>query len=421
MANFYMDTDSGSDASAGTTWATAKLTVEGLLAVMAAGDTGYIQGAAVDDSAINRILTSPGTATNPVKLIGVKDATTNEPPVPADCKVLGTDTLTKIRTTARIDTEGTASVYGLDFDVGDRFQGLGAWCFYRGQNRFGSSRGRKRYYDCELYWLSGQNMMFASEQIVHGGSSTFTGTPARLIETSCDVAEFIGHDLSALPGSTAIGAAATGATPVINCRLPASFTRATTFPNPESAVEIISSGNAAGDSDNYEFENQFGTVLRDDVVNRTGGASDATGAYTFELDPKTDATLEGTDAAIASPFFGKKVVGDGTTAMTFTVHFANNTADLTEGEIQVQFFTVSESNTPQHDLSFAVGLPNHFIGTATALTDDTTSTWNGATLGFPQSASITMTPDFEGKCYARVILSKRNSGPVYIDPKVIVT
>ena len=36
MADFYQDTDGGSDASDGTTWANAKLTLEGLLAVMSA-------------------------------------------------------------------------------------------------------------------------------------------------------------------------------------------------------------------------------------------------------------------------------------------------------------------------------------------------------------------------------------------------
>ena len=45
MAFFYTDTDAGSDANDGTSWANAKLTLEGMIAVMAAGDVGYFQGA----------------------------------------------------------------------------------------------------------------------------------------------------------------------------------------------------------------------------------------------------------------------------------------------------------------------------------------------------------------------------------------
>ena len=78
MAYFYCDFDAGSDAAAGTSWATAKLTLEGMLAVMAAGDTGFVQGAATDTAAASRTFTSPGTVTNPCMIIGVVDGTTNE-------------------------------------------------------------------------------------------------------------------------------------------------------------------------------------------------------------------------------------------------------------------------------------------------------------------------------------------------------
>ena len=57
MADFFMDTDGGSDGNSGTTWP-GKLTFEGLLAVMSAGDRGWIQGASADTAAANRTLTS---------------------------------------------------------------------------------------------------------------------------------------------------------------------------------------------------------------------------------------------------------------------------------------------------------------------------------------------------------------------------
>ena len=65
MAFFYMDTDAGSDANDGSNWANAVLTLEALLALMRAGDTGFVQGAAADAAASARTYTSPGTATNP--------------------------------------------------------------------------------------------------------------------------------------------------------------------------------------------------------------------------------------------------------------------------------------------------------------------------------------------------------------------
>ena len=77
MAFFYMDTDTGDDGDDGTTWALAKLTLEGLLAVMSAGDTGFVQGSAADDTTANRTFTSPGTVVFPCSIVGVVDGTTN--------------------------------------------------------------------------------------------------------------------------------------------------------------------------------------------------------------------------------------------------------------------------------------------------------------------------------------------------------
>src|SRR3990167_1200992 len=108
---YYVRSTDGSDASDGLTWANAKATLAGALAVAAAGERIWVSQAHAETQASAMTLTSAGTAASPVEILCGNDAA--EPP-------------TALATTATISTTGVnnltcgagfAFVYGITFSV----------------------------------------------------------------------------------------------------------------------------------------------------------------------------------------------------------------------------------------------------------------------------------------------------------------
>ena len=437
MTFFYMDTDAGSDANAGTTWALAKLTLEGLLAVMVAGDIGVIQGAAVDTSAVNRTLTSPGTVLNPCKIIGVVDGTTNEGSAiaPSDLAVIfpiieasGTTTITLVGATnylnIEIKTTGgdirctTASsisfttgriTMGLELDINIealiRFDSI-IFNATTTNDRIRGAGGSAEFYKCS--WE-----LTAINHILRTDSSGYF--------------EFISCDLSTIPsGGLILSGNVLCKVKVINCKMPSTaYSLGTAFPNNEGYVEIIQSNSvssvAIGDSiQDYAYEDAFGSIDADFVAIRTGGADDgASGAFAYAMTPKADATLEGSNATLRSLWMSVWLAGG---ANTLTVYIANDGAvDYLEDEAWVEFYTPDAGDTAQHDQAFDPA-DERLLDSTTTITDDAVSVWGG-TAANGQKFSATVTTGFEGFAYARLHVAKRQATPdtVFLDPVIVVT
>ena len=106
----YLRSTDGNDGDDGTTWALAKATLVGSLAVVDVGGTVFVSQVHAETQASNMILTSPGTAADPVEIICGNDAA--EPP-------------TAVATTATVTTTGTADIvfsgfayiYGIAFSA----------------------------------------------------------------------------------------------------------------------------------------------------------------------------------------------------------------------------------------------------------------------------------------------------------------
>jgi len=129
MAFWYMDTDASDDLQDGTTWANAVKVFETALALMAAGDILFVQGAATDTSSSTRTYTSPGTVGRPCIFIGVVNGTTN-----TGTSVVVSDlasTLPHIETTG-VNTDvtfgGIAVCQNLHFTIADR-PAQGPWTY----------------------------------------------------------------------------------------------------------------------------------------------------------------------------------------------------------------------------------------------------------------------------------------------------
>lgn len=437
MADFYMDTDAGSDANNGTTWALAKLTLEGLLAVMSAGDTGFVQGAADDTSASARTFSSSGIATNPVRVVGVADGTTNEPPVASDIAV----TLPKVSTTstgtisfslfcdfvnihfttAAADTTisannnvtftGCQTSWGVEFNlssftdtilVDHTFEPLTTGDVFRGQGGFAD------FYNCN--WI-------------------FTGGDDLFRSSSNGIFNFFSCDISTIPTNGQIVSNVCAAKiKMSNCKLPSTaFTLASSFAG-RSFIELIgcnsntSAKGATTSYQDYQYEDIHGSIDLETTAVRTGGADDgASGAFAYAMTPRASATLESSNATLKSPWLGPIWVEAG--ASTATVYVANDGAgDYNEDEMWCEFYTVDVGDTAQHDQNFDPADARLFAS-STAITDDTGSTWGTGGSNHQKMSTGALTYGFEGPIYARVHVAKRQVTPdtVFLDPLIEIS
>ncbi len=432
MADFYMDTDGGSDASNGSTWALAKLTLEGLLAVMSAGDRGFIQGAATDTAAASRTFTSPGTIGNPCILTGVVDGTTNEPPVIGDIAV----TLPKIDCTggsSDITLGGFATWVNLHLSVADK---LGA---ATGGSVFKMINGKLSLSDettgpAEAAWfITLENTVLETlvstgswaigDVTMLGGSLLSTVSASVVDAIGQGPKEFIGVDLSAI--STTVFIASTGGqnqVSIKNCKLPAVFNKFGSSPVGGASLEVIASSDTssqAADSSiqDYEYEDVHGTIDLELTAVRTGGADDgASGAFAYAMTPAASLTLESSSAAMKSPWMSVWAAAGN---QTFTVYISNDAGtDYNEDEVWCEFYTPDSGDTAQHDQTFDPSNARLFPS-STIVTDDA-STWGGDGSGNGQRMSATITTGFEGEVYARLHLAKRQGTPdtLFLDPKI---
>ena len=449
MTEFYQDTDTGNDGDNGTTWALAKITHEGLIGVMSAGDTGFVQGAAVDTAAAGRTFTPPGTVANSCKIIGVKDGTTNEPPVTSDLVVRGTDTLPIIQCTGAANditfsNSGNTDFYGIEYDASDHmimtnvtgFMNFNS-CRLKFVDRIRGQGGYNEFINCDFAFnstsafLQPQNCQWE----IRGGVFTFNGTVDALFDTtplsSGTIVNMYSVDLSAwATGQTILNAATAsiGKLRMSNCSMPASFTEISgTFTGPGIQLELIAcaSGSSKGATDSYQEYYKAtppGEVKIETTAVRTGGADDdATGAFSYALTPFANTTLEGSSLNVASPWIGPMWVEAGSS--TATVYVANDGGvDYNEDEMWTEFYTVDVGDTAQHDQTFDPALAS-LLPSSTPITDDAVSSWGGSAANAQKMSTGALTYGFEGPIYARVHVAKRQAtaDTVFVDPLIEIT
>ena len=438
MAFWYQDTDAADDLGTGVDWANAVKVLETALALMSAGDTLFIQGAAADDSTSNRTLTSAGTVTNPCKLIGVADGTTNE-----GASVVASDlavTLPVISTTgAAIDMGfvGVADTSNIEFIVADRSPttiGI-AWSFTNGHYSIGdrndwTTGNRLILNNTTIEMLSTASELRVSsgaDFFMNGGDILFTAAAEIFNNASGGDAKLQGVDLSG--AGTLINSSATlyFKARFLNCKMPASYTLFSSTPTTAVAsAELIgcsdASSVAATDSiQDYQYEDAYGTIDLETTAVRTGGADDdASGAFSYAMTPHASATLESSGATLKSLWMDVWVDGG---ANTLTVYIANDSAstDYNENEVWCEFYTPDAGDTAQYDQTFDAG-DARLLESTTAVTDDTGSTW-GTGANNHQKFSATVTTGYTGWAYARLHLAKRSATPdtLFLDPRIAVS
>ena len=438
MAYRYKDTDGGSDANGGTTWADAKLTQEGLISVMSAGDIGVSQGAADDTAAVSRTFTSPGTNTNPCLFLGCVDGTTNEGVniVAAD---LATSTLNPVSCTGAssdIIWDGASVWYGFDFTISDRptTKANSNTKFINSRITAGDRFNMAEANVGEIFFVETEYEINGSTAyLVPPPNGKFTWIGGKLTETAAISRLFLsndtptllqGVDLSALTGS--FYASAIQPARILNCKMPASYTLLDSRPvTPRGMVEVIGSDNTtsiANDSSiqDYTKEDMYGTVDLEVTNVRTGAADDgAAGVFCYAMTPGVNLTKESV-GALTSPLLSRWVPGG--SSITCTIFIANDGGvDYNEDDVWCEWITPDDGDTAQHDVSHTPDL-GRLLDNSIAVTDDAVSSW--VTAANAQKFVKTFTPGYEGWVQARVHFAKRFAATpdtLYLDPKIEVT
>lgn len=443
MADVYCDMSLGTGLNDGTSWANAYQAFANLSGNISAGDDVWIKGSETITPGGTTTVNLGASTTNPGRIIGVKSATTNEPPVQSDI-IPGWRT-GESRTVANLayqdgdaptfnlgDTSllrinGSVYIYGVIFTHDGTF----LWNY--------SGAAQITLEECRISTASGQ--------VLEIGQGSFLNQVFRMINCAwnaegvtsqidtnagCDTAfmgvdfqsnvndlfdrtgakdiPLIGCDLSAITGDLMENE---GAIHVINSALNASTTLLSSR-NARNEMHLSNSttGKSSGTFVDYEMATIEGDVVEETTAVRTGGASDGSQSHSLAFTPIVNGTRD-QYLALIGPWMAFWVDN---TKTSVTVYIANSgAADYNDDDVWLEIMDVSEGGTAQHThLTTQMDL----LGTPSAVTDDTDSTW-GTGGNNPQKFVVAISPDYSGWAYCRVHFAKNfSSSPetLYADP-----
>lgn len=165
------------------------------------------------------------------------------------------------------------------------------------------------------------------------------------------------------------------------------------------------------------LETQNGTVAVDTARYRTGGASDGERTNPVSWDMNTVATMSiETYEAVISPPISAWTDGDASTAHVYRVHVASG-GTLNNDDLWIEITGPNSAAT--NSLGERTSTRMAPLGTPTALTTDSGSTWTGADVGTLQYAQVSYTPDKPGPVTCRVYLAQP-SQRVSVDPVIVI-
>jgi len=157
-----------------------------------------------------------------------------------------------------------------------------------------------------------------------------------------------------------------------------------------------------------------GTISSTTVVYRTDGADDGEQANAYSWEMAADASaLELYSCLDSSPITTWVEAG----AQDITIYVASG-GTLNDDDFWIEVESPNETASPN---TTAMGQTNTtragFRDTPTALTTDSSSTWNGSGVGTKQEVTVSITPAVAGPVTVRCFLAKPST-TVYVDPKI---
>jgi len=252
---------------------------------------------------------------------------------------------------------------------------------------------------------------------IAGGSMLSGGaSPTKLFETQ-DMADILldGFDMSNLSSTFNFIAETDSNINLVarNCKLPTSWSGVlnSSTPGPGSTYSLMNSDSA---DTNYRlrWEVQFGTIVHETTLVKTGGASDGTTPISWDM--TTNANAEWSHQTLDSSEIVRwnETVGSSVTLTVDILH--DSVTNLQNDEIWLEVQYLGTSGFP---LSlFADDAAADYVATpADQTTSGSSWTTTGMTNPNEQELSVTIAPQEKGYFIAKVRMAKA-SYTVYVDP-----
>ena len=453
MANVYCDLDLASGGNDGTSWADAYQTLAAAASGLSAGDVLYLKG--TETVSGSPTVAFPATdVNNPVKILAVKTATTNEPPVQSDL-IPGwrTGETRTVANRAQLDADrpiysvpdagadmtisGYFYIYGVEFNIADNYLIGGSYFIFE---------------ECEIEITSTGDVIGSANApaIYRFVNSTIRTLGGQILAGRGGFWEFIGCDFTADAGGyTIFGVTSIGGTfrcigcdfsnqdftlvnvanagsrffYFQNCQISSGASIVSGTWTSLERVELHQTANitskSSGTVTNVDIVTGNGNVTDETTAVRTGGANDGSTSWSLAFTPTVSDTQENYHGLIG-PWMAFKISGDGT-SQTVSVYIANSgAADYNNDDVWLEVMYPSEGGTAQYDNQTT---QMDLLGTPSAVTDDTGSTW-GTGANNHQVLQASIAPDYVGRAYCRVVFAKNfSSSPetLYVDPLPVVS
>lgn len=414
MANIFVRSTDGSDADSGATWALAKATLAGALAIAVAGDTIFVSDNHSETQASAMTLASAGTAANPIRILCVDD--TGDPVSPT---VLAATAGVFTTGASSISFTGFAYVYGIIFSAGSgavaaeiNFTSASPWWFKFDSCKFilgGTGPGNSINVGSfaggvdnnSMEWVNTPVQFAATGQsidnkarfrwsntpnAIHG-----VAIPITLFITSGGgygvIADVIGVDLTALGAGRSLVTLSNGASQdyrFIDCKLGASVAVAIGAVAGQGAVEVVLINCDSADT-NYRYfkQNYQGIIQHETTIVRSGGATDGTTQLSYRLDSNANTKFISPLETDWIARWNEKLV-----SQTVTLSFLSfGAAKLQDDEVWVEAEYLGTSGTPLG--SFASDRMQDILATPADQTVDTSS-WRGIGIDRQNSTSYSV-------------------------------
>jgi hypothetical protein len=446
MPAIYVRSTDGDNADNGSTWALAKATLAGADGIDAAGDIIYVSQSHSESTASAVSLGFAGTLATPTYLICGDDAAA-PPTTPSSAGNVATTGANSITITSKALVEeginwlvGSAAnsasfLYAQDAGI---FHKKGGSIVLNNSNTAskiffglgtGNNESRVTLENVGFkFGSAGQYVQMANTQIeILGGSVLSGGTSPTSVFYAIGGIEgkATGLDLSNVSTTATLFVAGIGAVGKFvfrGLKLPASWT-GTIFSsggapaNPGFRVELHDY--MAGTSKLQLWAADYqGNVKSEATLVRTGGASDGTSAFSWQM--VTNANPEFPHMALETPEIPPKWNATTGASKTVTVEILHDSLTaLNDDEVWIDVWYRGTASSSAQTL-ISDRRASILSSAAAQTTSSETWTTTGMTNPNKQKLSVTFTPEHAGFIQARVCLAKA-SKTIYVDPVITVT
>lgn len=440
MADYYVKSSTGLDTNDGLSWATAKATVAGVIAIPClAGDRIFIPASHLETQTTTKTLAFPGTPSQPNQIIAVADDDATTLAVGGTIATSASSGVITLNGSYVLQGATIASGSNVQFaqtSSPDSAQKLDNCSVYLNggvssaavivatTNSANASRNKVTFRNFNVRFShTGQHLEFHQPVIWQGGKATSTVTgPTYLLRVGSSVrassALIEGVDLSELSASMSLvsGPTSVGNATFRNCKLPVGWSGGLVSGAHPLGMRITMHNCDSADT-NYRMlvGDYYGQIRSETAVIKTSGATAYSTGFSWVMASNAN-TSTGLFTLDSDEIFHE--VSTAGTLTTISVDVLTDGVTLTNADAWLDVQYLGTSGVPLGALTAG----RYTTLSAPTTIPTSTATWNttGLTNPVKQKLSVSFTPRKAGFVHVRVMLARPNTA-LYVDPLVQVS